>query len=272
MELRWDGVPSLADACACSRSRRSAPRAAVGAGRGRLDRISVRRAPECRPSMRSTRRRPRPPRSCCTCTTGPSLTARRFAPAVHQGHARPARWGDSAGQARGNPTGLLIARPNAMILYATLAKGPKLPYEDQVNSTRHFMRELNRLASRACVTRGAASRTTPTITASLANSPSGANSLSGSPTTSSPSGPSKKRGLRQVGEDDQAGRRQRLLPHEWRRRDAGLFGGGFRGLPRTRPDLPSIARSRTQGSRHSLGAEPLAFRIHAPTTSRSLAS
>ncbi|KDP87934.1 amidohydrolase [Cupriavidus basilensis] len=45
----------------------------------------------------------------------------------------------------GNPTGLLIAKPNATILYATLAKGPKLPLEYQVNSTRHFMRELNRL-------------------------------------------------------------------------------------------------------------------------------
>ncbi|GAT34883.1 hypothetical protein TSACC_23317 [Terrimicrobium sacchariphilum] len=45
----------------------------------------------------------------------------------------------------GNPTGMLIARPNAMILYATLAKGPKLPAEYQYNSTRHFMRELNRL-------------------------------------------------------------------------------------------------------------------------------
>ncbi|HYX37789.1 MAG TPA: amidohydrolase [Oligoflexus sp.] len=45
----------------------------------------------------------------------------------------------------GNPTGLLLAKPNAMILYATLAKGPKLPFEYQVNSTRHFMRELNRL-------------------------------------------------------------------------------------------------------------------------------
>lgn len=45
----------------------------------------------------------------------------------------------------GNPTGMLIARPNAMILYATLAKGPKLPLEYQYNSTRHFMRELNRL-------------------------------------------------------------------------------------------------------------------------------
>ena len=45
----------------------------------------------------------------------------------------------------GNPTGLLLAKPNASILYATLAKGPKLPPEYQLNSTRHFMRELNRL-------------------------------------------------------------------------------------------------------------------------------
>lgn len=45
----------------------------------------------------------------------------------------------------GNPTGLLLAKPNAMVLYATLAKGPKLPLDYQVNSTRHFMRELNRL-------------------------------------------------------------------------------------------------------------------------------
>ena len=45
----------------------------------------------------------------------------------------------------GEPTGLLIAKPNATILYATLAKGPKLPPEYQKNSTRHFMREMNRL-------------------------------------------------------------------------------------------------------------------------------
>lgn len=45
----------------------------------------------------------------------------------------------------GNPTGLLLAKPNATILYATLARGPKLPLDYQINSTRHFMRELNRL-------------------------------------------------------------------------------------------------------------------------------
>jgi predicted amidohydrolase YtcJ len=54
----------------------------------------------------------------------------------------------------GNPTGLLIARPNAMILYATLAKGPKLPYEYQINSTRQFMRELNRLGITSVIDAG----------------------------------------------------------------------------------------------------------------------
>lgn len=45
----------------------------------------------------------------------------------------------------GNPTGLLVANPNALILYKTLSLGPKLPPEHQLNSSRHFMRELNRL-------------------------------------------------------------------------------------------------------------------------------
>ncbi|WP_037585863.1 amidohydrolase [Stenoxybacter acetivorans] len=53
--------------------------------------------------------------------------------------------GEIQRDAHGNPNGLLLARPNAGILYATLAKGPKLPPEYQLNSTRHFMRELNRL-------------------------------------------------------------------------------------------------------------------------------
>jgi predicted amidohydrolase YtcJ len=53
--------------------------------------------------------------------------------------------GEIQHDAQGNPTGLLIAKPNATILYTTLAKGPKLPPEYQKNSTRHFMREVNRL-------------------------------------------------------------------------------------------------------------------------------
>jgi predicted amidohydrolase YtcJ len=55
---------------------------------------------------------------------------------------------------QGNPTGLLIARPNAWILYSTLAKGPRLSFEDQVNSTRRFMRELNRLGVTSVIDAG----------------------------------------------------------------------------------------------------------------------
>jgi hypothetical protein len=62
---------------------------------------------------------------------------------------------------QGNPTGLLIARPNAMILYATLAKGPKLPPEQQMNSTRHFMRELNRLGLTSAIDAGGGSQNYP---------------------------------------------------------------------------------------------------------------
>ncbi|HEY1036385.1 MAG TPA: amidohydrolase [Pseudoxanthomonas sp.] len=54
----------------------------------------------------------------------------------------------------GNPTGLLLAKPNALILYATLAMGPKLPAEYQRNSTRHFMRELNRLGITSVIDAG----------------------------------------------------------------------------------------------------------------------
>ncbi|UXH80508.1 amidohydrolase [Roseateles amylovorans] len=56
--------------------------------------------------------------------------------------------------AQGNPTGLLLAKPNAAILYATLAKGPKLPLDYQINSTRLFMRELNRLGVTGAIDAG----------------------------------------------------------------------------------------------------------------------
>jgi len=62
--------------------------------------------------------------------------------------------GEITRDANGNPTGLLLAKPNANVLYATLAKGPKLPFEYQVNSTRHFMRELNRLGVTGAIDAG----------------------------------------------------------------------------------------------------------------------
>ncbi len=62
--------------------------------------------------------------------------------------------GEIVRDAAGNPTGLLVAKPNATILYSTLAKGPKLPPEYQKNSTRHFMREVNRLGVTSVIDAG----------------------------------------------------------------------------------------------------------------------
>jgi predicted amidohydrolase YtcJ len=62
--------------------------------------------------------------------------------------------GEIVRDAAGNPTGLLLARPNATILYATLAKGPKLPEDYQLNSTRHFTRELNALGVTSVIDAG----------------------------------------------------------------------------------------------------------------------
>ena len=62
--------------------------------------------------------------------------------------------GEILRDANGNPNGLLLAKPNAGILYSTLSKGPKLPLEYQINSTRHFMRELNRLGVTGAIDAG----------------------------------------------------------------------------------------------------------------------
>jgi predicted amidohydrolase YtcJ len=69
--------------------------------------------------------------------------------------------GEMVRDSQGNPQGLLLAKPNATILYSTLAKGPKLPFEYQVNSTRHFMRELNRLGVTGVIDAGGGSQNYP---------------------------------------------------------------------------------------------------------------
>lgn len=61
----------------------------------------------------------------------------------------------------GNPSGLLIAEPSALILYSTLAQGPTLSFEDQLNSSRHFQRELNRLGITSAIDAGGGGQNYP---------------------------------------------------------------------------------------------------------------
>jgi len=54
----------------------------------------------------------------------------------------------------GKPTGLLVAEPNAFLLYATLARLPELTEQERINSTKLFMLELNRLGITAVMDAG----------------------------------------------------------------------------------------------------------------------
>ncbi|HEX6168789.1 MAG TPA: amidohydrolase [Chitinophagaceae bacterium] len=70
----------------------------------------------------------------------------------------------------GNPTGLLVAEPNAFILYSTLARLPELSNEEKVNSTIQYMTELNRLGVTAVMDAGGGFQNFPddyTVTDSL---------------------------------------------------------------------------------------------------------
>jgi predicted amidohydrolase YtcJ len=63
--------------------------------------------------------------------------------------------------AAGAPTGLLIAKPNANVLYTTLAKTNKLDHDGQVNSTIHYYSELNRLGITSAIDAGGGGQAYP---------------------------------------------------------------------------------------------------------------
>lgn len=67
----------------------------------------------------------------------------------------PHPWrGEIQKDTHGNPTGLLISQPDPAIIYATLAMAPPLNHDDRVNSTRQFMRELNRFGLTSVIDAG----------------------------------------------------------------------------------------------------------------------
>jgi predicted amidohydrolase YtcJ len=62
---------------------------------------------------------------------------------------------------QGRPTGMLVAKPSALILYKSLSQAPRLPVQDQINSTRQFMRELNRLGVTSVIDAGGGGQNYP---------------------------------------------------------------------------------------------------------------
>ncbi|MGY3586275.1 putative amidohydrolase YtcJ [Bradyrhizobium sp. USDA 4341] len=154
MELRWDGVWSLADAMAMLRKQVAItppPQWVRVVGGFTEHQFAERRLPTI-DELNAVA--PDTPVFILHLYDRAMLNAAALRAVGYTKDTPEPPGGEITRDAKGNPTGLLLAKPNANILYATLAKGPKLPFDYQVNSTRHFMRELNRLGVTGAIDAG----------------------------------------------------------------------------------------------------------------------
>jgi predicted amidohydrolase YtcJ len=145
MELRWDGVPSLAIAMRMLReqvARTPAPQWVRVVGGFTEHQFAEKRLPTLNELNAVA---PDTPVFILHLYDRALLNAAALRAVGYSKHTPNPPGGETQRDRAGNPTGLLLAQPNAAILYSTLAKGPKLAPEYQKNSTRHFMREVNRL-------------------------------------------------------------------------------------------------------------------------------
>jgi len=154
LELRWDGVPSLADALRMLKEqvdRTPHPQWVRVVGGWSEFQFAERRMPTLEEINAIA---PETPvfilhlydRAIMNQAALKAVGYTKNTPAPPGGHIER--------NSKGEPTGLIIATPNAMILYSTLAKGPTLSYEHQLNSTRHFMKELNRFGITSVIDAG----------------------------------------------------------------------------------------------------------------------
>jgi predicted amidohydrolase YtcJ len=154
MELRWDGVPSLADALRMLREqaqRTSPPQWVRVVGGWTEFQFAERRMPTLDEINEVA---PETPVFVLHLYDRAFLNKAALRAVGYTKDTPDPPAGEIQRDGKGNPTGLIIARPNAYILYATLAMGPKLSYEDQMNSSRQFMRELNRLGLTSAIDAG----------------------------------------------------------------------------------------------------------------------
>jgi predicted amidohydrolase YtcJ len=154
MELRWDGVPSLSEAMAMLKAqvdRTPAPQWVRVVGGFTEHQFTEKRLPTLEEINRIA---PETPVFILHLYDRALLNAAALRVVGYNKDTPDPPGGEIVRDGNGAPTGLLLARPNATILYATLAKGPRLPPEYQLNSTRHFMREINALGVTSVVDAG----------------------------------------------------------------------------------------------------------------------
>jgi predicted amidohydrolase YtcJ len=161
MELRWDGVPSLAEAMRLLRKqaqRTPAPQWVRVIGGWSKFQFAERRMPTLEEINAAA---PDTPVFVLHLYDRAWLNGAALRAVGYTKDTPDPPGGRIERDRHGNPTGLLIAQPNAAILYGTLGKAPKLAFDDQVNSTRHFMRELNRLGITSVIDAGGGAQNYP---------------------------------------------------------------------------------------------------------------
>jgi len=154
LELRWDGVPSLADALRMLKeqaARTPAPQWVRVIGGWTEFQFAERRMPTLDEINAAA---PDTPVFVMHLYDRALLNRAALRALGYDKNAPDFPGGEVQLDRHGSPAGLLIAKPNASILYATLAKGPKLSREDQLNSSRLFFRELNRFGITSVIDAG----------------------------------------------------------------------------------------------------------------------
>jgi predicted amidohydrolase YtcJ len=154
LELRWDGVESLADAMAMLKAqvaRTPAPHWIRVVGGFTRHQFKERRLPTLAEINAAS---PDTPVFIMHLYDRALLNRAALRAVGYTKDTPNPPGGQIERDERGEPTGLLIAKPNALILYSTLAKGPKLDPATQVLSTRLYMQELNRLGITSVIDAG----------------------------------------------------------------------------------------------------------------------
>ncbi|MEM8958439.1 MAG: amidohydrolase family protein, partial [Pseudomonadota bacterium] len=151
MELRWDEVPSLADGLAMLKAQ--AQRTPAGqwirvVGGWSADQFAERRLPTLEEINAAA---PDVPVYVLHLYDRAWLNkAALRALGIDDHYYEPFVSGRLERDDNGNPTGLALARPNAQPLYALLDMAPKLEFEQQILSTKHYFRALNGLGLTSC--------------------------------------------------------------------------------------------------------------------------
>ena len=160
-EVRWDGVPSLALALRMLKEqaqRTPAPHWAQVIG-------------GWTPNQFKEKRLPTLDEINAACGDVPCFVLHLYDRAfINKAGLRALGWtretpdpmgGLIARNGEGDPTGMLIATTSLISLLGVFAKIPKLPAEEQVMSTRHMMRELNRLGVTSLIDAGGGGQNYP---------------------------------------------------------------------------------------------------------------